>query len=168
MPRTTARPAVRILQKCEEVEGPLASKCWVFRGALNGGGYGHILAPSRFTGKQVTRISHRVLWEELFGMLPVHLDLDHLCRNRACQNPMHLEPVSRRTNLLRGETLPGINARKTHCKRGHEFTPENTITTAKGRACRECARAYDRKRGPARRAAARLARENKEVGSCRS
>lgn len=154
------RPGVRVLQGCVEADGPLPSKCWIFTGTINSSGYGHVMAPSRFTGKRVTRISHRVLWEELFGPVPEGLDLDHLCRNRACQNPMHLEPVTRRENLLRGETIVARNAQKTHCKRGHEFTTENTIQIPRGRACRECRRAYDRKRGPARRAAERLARSN--------
>lgn len=65
--------------------------------------------------------------------------MDHLCRNRACCNPHHLEPVDNRTNLMRGDTHAAHNAAKTHCVRGHEFTEANTYVVPRGgRACRKC------------------------------
>ncbi|NED52837.1 HNH endonuclease, partial [Micromonospora aurantiaca] len=69
---------------------------------------------------------------------------DHLCRNRACVNVTHLEIVTNRINILRGETLQAANAAKTHCIRGHEFTPENTYVKNGGRDCRTCARERQR------------------------
>ena len=89
--------------------------------------------------------AHRVVYEILVGPIPVGLELDHLCRNRACVNPDHLEPVTTRTNLLRGYSPWACRARQTHCKRGHEFTPENTYGTGDGRRyCRTCRRAHHR------------------------
>lgn len=83
--------------------------------------------------------AHRVsyLWGK--GEIPTGLDLDHLCRNRACVNPDHLEAVSRSVNLLRGKTIPAKHASKTHCPQNHEYSTENTYIGANGsRQCRTC------------------------------
>jgi hypothetical protein len=99
-------------------------------------------------------LAHRWAYEFLRAEIPEGLHIDHLCRNRACVNPWHLEPVTNRVNGLRGESVAAQHARKTHCIRGHEFTTENTypIKNGKGRGCRECSRIKDRERAPRRRA----------------
>jgi len=75
------------------------------------------------------------------------LEIDHLCRVRCCVNPDHLEAVTHRENILRGNTFAAVNAAKTHCPKGHEYTPENTrIHTGGRRQCIACSRAYDRAR----------------------
>jgi hypothetical protein len=106
--------------------------CWTWTGSHNLG-YGQIQAGARSSARV-----HRVAYEMLVGPIPNGLSLDHLCRNRSCVRPSHLEPVTNRVNVLRGAGLAAANAAKTHCIRGHEFTPENTYLTRKGRDCRIC------------------------------
>ena len=99
---------------------------------------------------------HTVAYDILVGDRNPALMPDHLCRNRACFNPDHLEPVTCRENLLRGEGFAAKNAQKTACLRGHEFTPENTIWENGGRSrhCRTCKNAWARaNRAQKRRAA---------------
>jgi hypothetical protein len=106
--------------------------CWNWLGRLNTSGYGQM----DFQGR--ARVVHRVAYEVLVGPLPEGLpDLDHLCRNRRCVNPAHMEPVSRRENVRRGTGHTAINMKKTHCIRGHEFSPQNTLIGSHGgRFCR--------------------------------
>ncbi len=113
------------------------SGCWTFTGRLTGGGYGRIRADDR------DQPTHRFMYEALLGPVPAELDIDHLCRNRACCNPAHLEPVPPRVNLLRGTGYAARNARKTHCIHGHEFTEANTMRSKRGRRCRTCHNADD-------------------------
>ena len=94
--------------------------------------------------------AHRVVYETAIGPIPVGLELDHLCRNRSCVNPFHLEPVTGVENIRRGESTSARHARQTHCLRGHEFTAANTYLRLRGhkqeRFCRECSRLRDRQR----------------------
>lgn len=84
---------------------------------------------------------HRVAWETLRGPIPDGMQLDHLCRQRACWNPDHLEPVSPRENVLRGVGITAMNAKKTHCPQGHPYDDANTGITSTGkRRCRACGR----------------------------
>lgn len=110
--------------------------CWKWTGTVAGvPGYGRIIVGD-------TRIyAHRWAYEQFIGLIPEELDLDHLCRNRLCVRPDHLEPVTRQVNLLRGITIPAANAAKTHCPQNHEYTPENTrVSKRNQRSCKTCAR----------------------------
>lgn len=115
--------------------------CWYWTGALFTQGYRQVCTPP-FRNKK----AHRVIYELIKGPVPEGLWLDHLCRKRNCVNPNHLEPVTHRENTLRGVGISALNAKKTHCVAGHEFTAENTYERTankdgvRGRGCRECHR----------------------------
>lgn len=150
--RGTRRPVyMRIWSQVVQDSGG----CWIFTGSLNAAGYGQIGVGGRGQALR-TRGCHRVMYEEVLGAVPAGLTLDHLCRNRACCNPWHLEPVTSGENVLRGESVPARNARKTHCKWGHEFTPENTYTGYIGRSCRRCHADREAQRRERLRAASKL------------
>jgi hypothetical protein len=115
--------------------------CWLWTAGQRRGGYGRF----RTGGKgSPTTVSHRYAYEYLVGVVPHGLQLDHLCRNRLCCNPNHLEPVTPRENTLRGLTSARMNASKTHCPQGHEYNTKNTRLIKKGarieRHCRLCGR----------------------------
>lgn len=113
--------------------------CWEWTGQTNGRGYG-VIWTMRHQNKEYV---HRLSYEFVHGPIPAGLEIDHLCRNRGCVNPAHLEAVTRRVNQLRGYSVSGRNARKTHCPKGHEFTPENTyFPPTGGRQCVQCRREY--------------------------
>lgn len=125
--------------------------CWEWTAALTNG-YGVVQHEGRI------RRAHRVVYGVLRGAVPAELELDHLCRNRACVNPDHCEPVTGVVNNARSNSASAVHAKQTRCLRGHEFTPENTYQRQRGhkreRFCRECMRQRDRERY-ARKAKAR-------------
>jgi hypothetical protein len=117
---------------------PELGPCWVWGAALERG-YGAF-----GIGKRKV-VAHRFAYELLVGAIPRSLTLDHLCRVRCCVNPAHLEPVTSVENVRRGESVSALNAVKTHCLRGHEFTVENTRIEPGGRRrCRACHRIQQR------------------------
>ncbi len=132
-------PIKRILEKIE-----IVGSCWIYTGGLRRG-YGKI----SINNKSVS--THRFVYEYYYGQLCPDLVIDHLCRNRACCHPDHLEEVTQKINVSRG--LTGYtkggssgNAKKTHCKQGHEFNVKNTyIKKNGGRDCRTCNRLRSRK-----------------------
>ena len=105
-------------------------ECLVWMGSRNKKGYGRIGIKGRLQGV------HRVAWELLNGPVPDGLEIDHLCGNRACVEITHLRAVTHLENVRSKHVLP-----ITHCKRGHEFTPENTAYQRNGgRRCKTCHR----------------------------
>lgn len=105
------------------------SKCILWSGATNGNGYGRV-----YVGKGKSLMAHRVIHEGVFGKIPEGLVLDHLCRNRSCVNPLHLEIVTNGENVLRGVGIPAQNKRKTTCVKGHS----NFRIYPYGRECITC------------------------------
>jgi hypothetical protein len=125
------------------VNRPELGPCWVWTGAKSKGGYGQIRT------KGVLDYAHRISYEMVHGPLPKgerDHHVDHLCRNPACCNPGHLEYVTASENVRRGNVpvaVPAHYAKQTHCKHGHEYTPENTYYppgSPTHRSCRACAR----------------------------
>lgn len=123
-------PLARFASYVEQAD----SGCWLWKNRLSRG-YGQFwIGRRRFQ-------AHVWAWQQINGAVPGGLCLDHLCRSRNCVNPAHLEPVTLRENLLRGETHAARNAAKTHCVNGHELIAGNLVSRADGaRACLACHR----------------------------
>jgi len=110
----------------------------------------HKITYGRLKGKKLI-LAHRISYQKQYGPIPENLVIDHLCRNGLCINPYHLEAISNKENILRGEGACAKNARLTHCKNGHEFNDENTRIRITGkirrRICKVCEREYNKNRG---------------------
>lgn len=115
-----------------------AEGCLEWQGCLTTAGYGAIF----FEGRK--REAHLIAYETFVGRVPKGKELDHLCRNRKCINTAHLEPVTHKENVRRGEGACAKHARKTRCVNGHPFNKKNTYVTSERRRCRECEAARGR------------------------
>lgn len=109
---------------------PLSTPCWQWIGGINKTGYGIINV------NKIPRLAHRVSYETFKEEIPQGLSLDHLCRNRKCINPEHLEPVTRAENIKRGLSL---KTQSINCKNGHPRSENKIIKSGRIR-CKECER----------------------------
>lgn len=110
--------------------------CWAWCGVVNGhSGYGQV----NWRGYTAHKV-HRATYELLVGPIPDGLTIDHLCFNRMCCNPAHLEPVTNRENILRGNNLCAKNARKSACPKGHNYEQYGFTNKRGSRSCRICTR----------------------------
>lgn len=112
--------------------------CWLWLKSLSGSGYG------RFCINGIRLLAHRISYKHFKGEIPEGLIIDHLCKIPNCVNPDHLDAVTQKINVLRGDSFALTNKLKTHCSNGHEFTDENTRIWVKSngaekRKCRMCA-----------------------------
>ena len=108
--------------------------CWVWPGATNGAGYGRVEVKTGEGRRSVTVYIHRAMYERHIGLIPEGLEIDHLCGNRSCGNPTHLEAVTTAENAARRA------AKTTHCPRGHAYDTDNTAINGGKRVCRTCRR----------------------------
>lgn len=142
MPGKKFVPVRRKIQ--ERISVDPVSGCWNWTAGRDRGGYG------RITVDATTKLAHRVSYEEFRGPIPDGMFLDHLCRNPACCNPAHLEPVTNAENILRGIR----KQRQTHCKNGHPLSGDNLLvvypkmrkngTPSPRRVCLTCSRVFKR------------------------
>lgn len=116
------------------------SGCWVWEKALDAAGYGRL----KIIGGGI-EYAHRISYRFYIGEIPIGTEIDHLCRNRSCCNPEHLEAVTHRENVLRSPiSVAAMNRMKIHCKVGHVFDIENTRIAKNGcRNCKICFRKKD-------------------------
>ena len=127
-------PIDRLMARVTETPGPLATPCWISTYVPGRDGYAMVTTDGRHAP------AHRCSYEHFIGPIPDGLELDHLCRVRACVNPLHLEPVTRAENLRRGMSPAAIAVRTNMCKRGHSL--DDAYLKNGGRACRTCSHEY--------------------------
>ena len=119
-----------------------ATPCWIWTGASRGNGYGTVALPRNGMPQRLTG-SHRYVYTLLVGPIPDGMETDHLCRNRGCANPEHLEPVTTAENLRRAFGRQSVD----HCKNGHDLRETGKqASNGRGRFCAVCRNAWDRDR----------------------
>jgi hypothetical protein len=137
---TDATSRTRVLRRFQAATDKQADGCWIWQAKRGRDGYGRFSIQCRW------HMAHRISHQLFKGPIPPGLDVDHLCRVRACVNPDHLEAVTRQVNLRRNPYI-GAKVAQTHCKRDHEFTDANTYINAKGnRECRACGALFAREK----------------------
>ena len=121
-----------------------SGNCWLWTGQIETEGYGRLHWPLDDPNKKI--LAHRFSYVLYRGVIPVHVEPDHICRNRSCVNPSHLELVTHQTNTRRGVGPTALNALKTHCLKGHKLCGSNLVPWVNsGRECRTCNKEYHRR-----------------------
>ena len=125
----------RFWARVEKTEG-----CWNWTAGVQQTGHGRFYADKKHVP------AHRFSYELQVGAIPEGRVLDHLCRNPRCVRPDHLEPVTQRENVMRGDSVPPPNLPKENCPKGHPYDAANTYWTPKGHQdCRACRREASRR-----------------------
>ena len=134
MPQACRRPRGSVWERFHTKFIPVTeSGCWIWMSEISNNGYGRMR-----DSYKVKRMAHRIAWELYFGPIQEDLEIDHLCRVRCCVNPAHLEPVTARINIFRGNGGWLKNKSKTHCPQGHPYSGGNLIAERRSRRCRTC------------------------------
>lgn len=132
----TKSPDQAVLRFWKYVTKDQSTGCWNWHGCISREGYGRFSYTNNRSG-----YAHRFAYQIFREEIPRKMELDHLCRNRRCCNPDHLEIVTKRTNCLRGISPSALQAKQTHCKRNHLLSGDNVYLTKTGRRqCKECGR----------------------------
>ena len=111
--------------------------CWEWKGCKLESGYG------MFSLNGKLGYAHRASYILFRGLIQTKFVVHHLCKNRSCVNPIHLESITQKDNLLKGDSFQGANGRKTHCIHGHKLTPDNCYTSSGYRDCKTCRKIRD-------------------------
>lgn len=166
--KSSTDPLKRFWKKVNK-QGPImpgmTTRCWLWTGQTMRG-YGQFGSQNE-NGQWQKGPAHRWLWKQVRGHIDDDLVLDHQCENRSCVRPDHLEPATRVANTMRGKSPHAVNARKTHCPRGHAYTEDNIYLIQGQRRCRVCniasvKRGYaERMANPANRAALSASRRER-------
>ena len=140
----TPRQQERFWKRVQKGDG-----CWNWTGNKIKGGYGHVMVGKTFrrNGKAalLLRLAHRVAYELTNGPIPEGMTIDHICGNPPCVKPDHLQVMSMRDNIMKGNAPPARCARQTHCLRGHPLTGSNLYNSHRpGRSCKACDRIRSR------------------------
>ena len=125
----------------------ITNSCWNWSGGKNKAGYG------RISINHVMVLAHRFIYEIMESKIPRGIVIDHLCRNRSCVNPSHMDITTIGQNCMRGDSPSAINSRKTHCGKGHQYNDNNMRIDpkTKKKRCIICQKEYDRIRWKTRR-----------------
>lgn len=145
-----SRPFRPVIERFfEKIKIDPVTGCWNWIGAHVPAGYG-ILFMRKVNGKHINVYVARFSWEYHHAeQIPEGFEPDHLCRNPKCANYEHLDIVTHKVNMLRGNTVAAINASQTHCPHGHKYNKKNTIITKDGsRLCRGCREQFGKKHRP--------------------
>ena len=136
-----------IIKRLTRFVSKLPDGCWEWTANKTRLGYGRVTLGTRQQGTRHKAQAHRLFYEHYKGLISQGLEINHICRNRGCVNPDHLEAVTHLENMHHGKTVNGLPINKNCCVHGHLYTVTNTRIRPNGkRACRTCEREREKRR----------------------